>query len=96
MRNIINDARFGLRLLCKSPGFAVVTILTLALGVVANTAIFGVVHAVVLRPLPFREPDMLLVFYRAISPSYFDVLRIPLLRGRALTPPTTNRLSTCS
>ena len=67
MRNIINDARFGLRLLRKSPGFAAVAILTLALGVGANAAIFSVVHAVVLRPLPFREPDRLLVFVTSRS-----------------------------
>ena len=67
MRDIITDARFGLRLLRKSPGFAAVAILTLALGVGANTAIFSVVHAVVLRPLPFREPDTLLVFITSRS-----------------------------
>jgi putative ABC transport system permease protein len=67
VRNIVNDARFGLRLLRRSPGFAAVAILTLALGVGANAAIFSVVHAVVLRPLPFLEPDRLLVFVTSRS-----------------------------
>jgi predicted permease len=62
MRTVFDDARFGLRLLRKNPGFAAVAILTLALGVGANAAIFSVVHAVVLRPLPFRDPDTLFVF----------------------------------
>jgi putative ABC transport system permease protein len=53
------DARFAVRLLVKRPGFALVAILTLALGVGAATSIFTVVDAVLLRPLPFAEPDRL-------------------------------------
>ena len=71
MENLFRDIRFGIRSLLKRPGFAAITILTLALGIGANTAIFSVVNSVVLRPLPYQQPDDLVQVNDALPSAGF-------------------------
>ena len=65
--SLVADSRYALRQLRKHPGFTAVAILTLALGIGASTAIFSVVYGVLLRPLPFPDPDRIVAVFEITS-----------------------------
>ena len=83
MRYLVQDLRYVIRTLARTPSFTIVAVLTLALGIGANTAIFSLVHAVILKPLPFREPSRLI----AIWDTY-----LPLFPKLGLSPPEREAL----
>jgi predicted permease len=76
-RGLMDDVRYAVRLLLKSPGFTLIALLTIASGVGASTAVFSVIDATLLRPLPYRAPDRIVMLWRKAPPSvnigYSDV-----------------------
>ena len=101
----MNDLKFACRQLAKNPGFAAVVVLTLALGIGANTAIFSVVDAVLLRPLPFPEPERLVMVWNQLPgqglrqlplsvPEFLDYQREQqVFAGLAVFRPTDGNLT---
>jgi putative ABC transport system permease protein len=89
-RQLVRDANYGVRLIHRAPGFALTSILIVALGIGATTAMFSVVYGVVLRPLPYEEPDRLVnLWIRApqFSPPRVQVTAADHHSGRS---PTTS------
>ena len=87
MQNFFRDLRHAFRTLSRAPGFTAVAILTLALGIGANTAIFSLVHAVILKPLPFRDPSRLIAIWDTYLP-LFDKLGVSPPEREALEQQT--------
>ena len=80
LEGLMQDLRFGIRTLSRNPAFTAIAVVTLALGIGANTAIFGVVSGVLLRPLPFAQPDRLIA-----TSSYYPKGPLGVMRARSRT-----------
>lgn len=88
MSSVLQDLRYGARGFLRQPGFTVTAVLALALGIGANTAVFSVVHAVLLRPLPYPNPDRLLFIhdtFPAVQSASVSFAKLKVLEGRTQT-----------
>jgi putative ABC transport system permease protein len=87
MQSLLRNLRFGARMLVKNPGFTIATIMTLALGIGANTAIFTVTSALLLRPFPYHDPEQLVSLTERDQTKDREVnlLRYELVRDSAAT-----------
>lgn len=72
MSDFLHDMRYAIRTLVRSPGFAIVAVLTLAIGIGANTAVFSVVNTLLLRPLPFGQPDRIVMLWQQNTETGFN------------------------
>src|SRR5258708_7082774 len=79
LETLLQDARYGLRNLARSPSFTLVAILTLALGIGANTTIFSVINNTLLKPLPFPDPDRLMLVFETYGkgPDNWNIVSAP-------------------
>ena len=85
---MLSDLRYGVRMLAKNPGFSAVAILVLALGIGANSAIFSLINAMLLKPLPIERPGELVGIYneKTTPPGGFGLSRTPTTATSAPAP----------